>query len=116
MINNGADIEARESESESTPLEEAAFFNHINCVKLLIEDYGAKVSSRNQFKITPLHQAAHAGNLEVVRQLTSYPDVKLTPRTRMVKQLSILPKKRIMKKSSAFWSLYQLVAPRQWPV
>ena len=51
----------------------AAWLNNIDCVKTLIEDYGASINSRSKSNKTPLHTAALSGKLKAVKLLTSYP-------------------------------------------
>ena len=60
-VRHGTNIKARESEhDEETPIHLAAFFNRVNCVKVLIGNYGASINSRDKFNQTPLRDGAVA--------------------------------------------------------
>ena len=72
LMRLGADVEARDSEKESTPIHLAASFNHPDCVMVLLDKYSASINAVNKFGNTALHRAALKGNLEVVKLLTSY--------------------------------------------
>ena len=50
----------------------AAYFNHPDCVKELLDKYNASINAADKFGYTALHRAARGGNLEVVKLLTSY--------------------------------------------
>ena len=71
-MRHGADVDARDSEFEATPLELAADFNHPLCVKVLLDKYSASINACNKFGSTALHRAVRKGNLVVVKLLTSY--------------------------------------------
>lgn len=67
LIDQGADIEARDQTGE-TALTIAALAGHKPAVELLIER-GAAVDGRNRGGFTALHAAAYGGHLDVVRLL-----------------------------------------------
>ena len=69
LIAGGAQIEARDSENETTPLQLAAEFNHPNSVKKLVNDYKATINITNKSGKTPLHRAAYSGHTDVVQML-----------------------------------------------
>jgi ankyrin repeat/SOCS box protein 10 len=58
----------REGEMRRTPLHEACARGHAPCVSLLIQK-GAAVTARDQDGFAPLHTAASAGVLDVVKIL-----------------------------------------------
>ena len=73
LMKHGADVEARDSTAkEATPLQLAAYFNHPDCVKVLLDKYSAAINATDNIGDTALHCAAMMGNLEVVKLLTSY--------------------------------------------
>ena len=54
LMRHGADVEARDSEHATTPLELAADFNHPDCVKVLPDKYNASINATNKFGNTVL--------------------------------------------------------------
>ena len=73
LVRHGADVEARDTgRREATPLQLAASFNRLECIKALLDYCGASINAANQFGYTALHRAAFKGNLEVVKLLTAY--------------------------------------------
>ena len=73
LMKHGADVEVEESgRTKATPLRMAAYFNHPDCVKLLIDKYCASINAVDTFGDTALHRAAFKGNLDVIKLLTSY--------------------------------------------
>ena len=88
LMVGGAETEARDSERELTPLHVAAWFNHPDSVKTLVDVYGASINATDKkgsdilhkYLITPLHVAAFQGYTELARVLTSYPQCDVTIR------------------------------------
>ena len=70
LMRHGADVEARDSERWATPLQLAAYFNRLDCVKVLLDKYSASINTADKFGFTALNFAAVAGNLDVVKLLT----------------------------------------------
>ena len=90
LMAHGADIHARCTEincegkkqkNSLTPLHLAAICNQADCVKTLIEDYGADVNALSKEHLTPLHFAASDGHIDVVKALLSYPQCDITIKT-----------------------------------
>ena len=80
LMAGGAQIEARESECEGTPLHVAAWFNHTDSVKTLVDVYKASINATDKNGCTALHTAASRGNIDVVRVLVSNPQCDVTAR------------------------------------
>ena len=88
LMAGGAEIEARDSEREATPLHMAADFNHPDSVKTLVEVYKASINAADshgnhilhKYFNTALHFAAFRGHTEIARVLTSYPQCDITIR------------------------------------
>ena len=59
------------SEEDTTPLGEAAYHNHINLVRLLL-DFGANVGEIGTFGGTPLHIAVQHGGEDIINLLLDY--------------------------------------------
>ena len=73
LMRHGADVEARDSGLfESTPLQLAADFNRLDCVRVLLDQYSAALYKTNKFGCTALHLAACNGHLEMVKLLASF--------------------------------------------
>ena len=72
LIRYGADVDARDSEAAATQPHVAAFLNHDNCVKTLVNKYAATVDARNMCGGTPLHVAALSGSLDVIEFLVCH--------------------------------------------
>jgi ankyrin repeat protein len=70
-INYGIDITNFRDIEEYSPLFYAIKFNSTNCAKLLL-DYGARLSTTDKYKNTPLHTACLQGKEELVKLLSSY--------------------------------------------
>ena len=68
LLKNGADIDATDTKYQNTALHWAAYRNHLDLVKLLI-NMGATVDLRNKFGSTPLFWAARRGGAEIVKFL-----------------------------------------------
>ena len=68
LLDQGADIEAREGESGSTPLHVAAGWGRVSVVKLLL-DRGALKSVRNKAGKSPLEVAVESGHGDVAALL-----------------------------------------------
>ena len=60
LLDHGGDREARENESGSTPLYDAASMGRLEVVKLLLAR-GADVNAANKAGATPLHAAVANG-------------------------------------------------------
>jgi ankyrin repeat protein len=71
LLDHGADREARENESGSTPLYDAASMGRLEVVKLLITR-GADVNAANKSGATPLHAAATNGFDQVAAALRAH--------------------------------------------
>ena len=56
-----------------TPLIFAAGAGNSDCVKMLIDKFGASLNDVDPLGFTCLHQAARYGRMEMVKLLTSYP-------------------------------------------
>lgn len=64
LIRSGADVDARHSETGSTPLQYAVITNHKPAVELLLKN-GANVRARYRTGAAALHLAANRGYLEI---------------------------------------------------
>jgi len=70
FVSKGADVNAKNTHSNSTPLHEAVRSRNIEIVKFLVTN-GADVNAKGAAGFTPLHIAAADGNIEVVEFLIS---------------------------------------------
>jgi hypothetical protein len=77
LLNAGADIDAADIEG-ATPLTQAAWRGYVKLLKLLIARHASLDPLHGEQKLTPLMNAALAGNLEVAKVLLSGADP--TPR------------------------------------
>ena len=82
LIAVGAQIEAKDSAREATPLILAAQCNHPDSVKILVDVYKASINVTDKFGRTALHHAAFNGSTDVVRVLVSNPQCDFTIRSR----------------------------------
>ena len=71
LMKHGFDVEAAGSIWKSRPLHLAARFNHIYCVKTLIEDYGASANARDINDHTPYLVAILSENFDTAKLLKS---------------------------------------------
>ena len=71
LVRLGADVEARDSEREATPLMLAATSNESASVDALINRHGASINAADTYGWTALHRAAYSGHIAVVRTLSS---------------------------------------------
>ena len=78
LINNGANIEARESVGR-TPLCYAAVFDNIEIVRLLC-DRGAEIEARDFRGMRPLHWAAMNGHISIIKELIEKKDAEINAR------------------------------------
>lgn len=51
------------------PIHYAAEFNHLECVKFLVENKNIDINSVDKFGMTPLHVACEVGNIETIHYL-----------------------------------------------
>ena len=72
LIENGADVNAVDSNSDFTPLHLAAFLGCENIVKLLINN-GADVNAAGVDGLIPLHMVADVGYENIVNILIDHP-------------------------------------------
>ena len=72
LMSHGADVEARDDHSGSTPLMLAAAHDHTECTKALIDDYNASINATDKHGTSALCRAAFNGCVRMVRTLTSY--------------------------------------------
>jgi len=70
LLNNGADIEAKDDD-DWTPLHFAARFRHTEVAELLLQN-GANIEAKESDDMTPLHNATFGRCTEVVKLLLSY--------------------------------------------
>jgi DNA polymerase III delta prime subunit len=70
LLDNGADINAKDDYMKSTPLHSAAEKRKLEMAKLLL-DNGANVNAKDDYSDTPLHAAAQKNNLEMAKLLIS---------------------------------------------
>ena len=82
LMAGGAEIEAKDSEREATPLHLAAYCNHPDSVKTLVDVYKATINATDKFDRTALHHAAGYGFIDVVQVLVSNPQCDVTVRER----------------------------------
>ena len=68
LLDNGAPANARDDEN-TTPLQWAAFNNHADVVRLLLDKKEVDVNIKNSHNLTPLHFAAHSNYPEVAKVL-----------------------------------------------
>ena len=68
LIGAGAQVDARHTETGSTPLHYAAITNHVEAVAILL-DKGAQISAASKTGATALHLAANRGYKEIVELL-----------------------------------------------
>jgi uncharacterized membrane protein len=68
LLEEGADVGARDTSYSNTPLHWAAYAASVSVAELLIK-HGADVNSRNRYGWTPLHYAACGGYRDVVKLL-----------------------------------------------
>jgi hypothetical protein len=68
LLERGANVNTRDSESGWTPLMSAALSGNIDIVRLLIEK-GAHVNAQDKFSWTPLMIASRSGHADIVRVL-----------------------------------------------
>jgi uncharacterized membrane protein len=68
LLEEGADVGARDTSYSNTPLHWAAYAASVSVAELLIK-HGADVNSRNRYGWTPLHYAACGGYRDVVELL-----------------------------------------------
>ena len=73
LMKRGADVNSRDVERGVMALHLAATFKHNDCMKVLINDYGASVNATEDLtKNIALHSAATVGNLDGINILTSH--------------------------------------------
>ena len=72
LIAGGAEIDARDSQTEATPLHQAADCNHPDSVKTLVDVYKASVNAADKRGLSALHRAALTGNANVVETLLGF--------------------------------------------
>ena len=80
LIAGGAQVEARDRRIEATPLHLAAYCNHPDSVKKLVDVYKASANVTDNIGNTALHLAALRGHTDVVRVLVSSPKCDVTVR------------------------------------
>jgi ankyrin repeat protein len=68
LIKLGANVNAKETLTQRSPLHEASMNNQIKVVKLLIEN-GANINIKDCFGYTPLHCAILKSNIEIMNIL-----------------------------------------------
>lgn len=61
-----------------SPLDAACYYNHINIVKILLEQKNIDVNNTNELNITPLKCACAAHNIDIVRLLLDDERIKVT--------------------------------------
>ena len=71
LLDRGAGIERKTSDTEETALHIAASFGHIEVLNLLLER-GANVNAKNKSNQTPLHKAASNGKRLAAALLVKY--------------------------------------------
>ena len=68
LVEGGQNVNPRSRWQESTPLMEAAWKGHTECVEYLIQN-GAQLDLMDRDGMTALHEAAGEGHLEVMKRL-----------------------------------------------
>ena len=98
LMEYNADVEARTRDAAAgeTPLHYAASYNQHDCVKALLQDYGASVNATNKDGRTALHLAVYYGcDDALIRTLMSHPQCDVT-----VRDVNGLTKEDIAKRRS----------------
>ena len=72
LIEHGADVEGRYGEDEQTSLSGAALYGKPECVKILLEDFGASVNACDKDGKTPLHDACDGGYVSCIHELMKH--------------------------------------------
>ena len=67
LLNSGADVHCKDSETGETPLAKSCHHGHMNDVKILLET--SHIESKSNTGKTPLAEAAQYGHLEIVKYL-----------------------------------------------
>ena len=68
LLEKGADVDAKKSDSHVTPLMLAAVQGHVAVIRVLLEK-GANVNERSNSGWTALHSASYTGQETIVRML-----------------------------------------------
>jgi ankyrin repeat protein len=77
LNSNGVEINEK-SQDDRTPLYVACWKNHVNVVKILLEQEQLRVNQADEFGLTPLHRACIEGHVDIVRLLLDHRNIDIT--------------------------------------
>ncbi|MBD0391627.1 ankyrin repeat domain-containing protein [Wolbachia endosymbiont of Pentalonia nigronervosa] len=77
LIAAGANVNAKGSSGEDTPLHHAAAFGRLDIVKALLAIEGIEVNAVDNAQATPLHYAAMWGHIKIVEALLAVKGIKV---------------------------------------